>query len=789
MAPPSATALSLRPSYELETWQEDAVSAWRASRNAEGLPRHGILHVYTGAGKTVLAAAAMARARQDRPRTKFAIVVPTEALAAQWVEIIPRMTTMPAHLVGQVGGERSDGFDECDALVFILASAQKLVDGRSRLAREADGHEVMLVVDECHRAGAGAGQKIFDVGSWARLGLSATPIREDPANTDIYGRPLPIEKQPHGRGIGPICYKRDLRDGIREGCLPRFELLHHAVGLTEAEQKTYDDVHEQNIQRKRKALLSSGGNPRHYQAYISGRMRAANPGIIQAAKELQQAFFARKQFLYTASERIRVAGLVLEDAFAHGEDVASALIFNERVGDRGDTDDGSFGAEELAELLREAAEEGMFPFGPEAIAVEHSRMPRTDRLAAVEGLRSRDVRILVSVKALQEGLDVPDVGMGLSVASTASGRQRIQTMGRVLRPPRDRRTGRRLDPADHPVKQLHFFYVRNSPDEELYRKESWGELFTAANNRWVEWDVGADEGEDGNPLKPPPSEEEAWAAIKADPFPARWHGPSAGLTLSWKKIGASIPGSDHPLDNKAEVEAQLRATSVPLGQVLVTPNLGVILSWGNADAEGKRPVLAWGRMRLDVTDAEGSADAGMAAPSPVPDATELDGSRERSIPRIRPEELEGLLETSIEGQWWYELVQRACIAWVEEDDATFDAAIALLERRSGRARLGRSLLRALLDPPGTIMASTSGPTIPLLEAYGCDPFRMGHEEKARLGAAAALAGRYDVVRKVADEFHRIGSLKGKLSMLGLANALRILAGDSRDVLVVDSDGD
>ncbi|MBM3596557.1 MAG: DEAD/DEAH box helicase, partial [Alphaproteobacteria bacterium] len=274
--------LSLQPAYLLEPWQEDAVAAWFASRNAHDTPHHGNLHVYTGAGKTVLAAAAMVRARKERPRTRFAIVVPTEALAAQWVEIIPRMTTMPAHLVGQVGGDRADGFEDCDALVFIQASAQKLVDGRSRLAREADGHEVMLVVDECHRAGAGAGQRIFDVATWARLGLSATPIREDPANTDIYGRPLPIEKQPHGRGIGPICYTRDLKDGIREGCLPRFELFHHAVGLTEAEQVTYDEVHEQNISRKRKALLSCGGDPRHYQGYISGRMRATNREITQA---------------------------------------------------------------------------------------------------------------------------------------------------------------------------------------------------------------------------------------------------------------------------------------------------------------------------------------------------------------------------------------------------------------------------------------------------------------------------------------------------------------------------
>jgi superfamily II DNA or RNA helicase len=780
--------MQLRSEYTLEPWQKQAVSAWTASRHPERGAFHGILHVYTGAGKSVLAAAAMVEAARVRPRTKFAVVVPTEALASQWVMLLPKMTTISATRVGQAGGGLSATFDKCDAIVYVLATARKVDAGRSRLARDAAGYDVMLIVDECHKAGAAGGQKIFDVDSWARLGLSATPSREDADNVDVYGRPLPIEKQPHGRGIGPICYKRDLKDGIRDGCLPRFELFHHAVGLTEEEQKTYDEVHEQNVLKKTKALRDCRGEPRLYQAYIAGRIRNATAEQRKAAKDLQQAYFARKQFLYTASERIRVAGLVLEDAFARDEEVASAIIFNERVGDTAETDDGSFGAEQLVAQLRSDADDGMFPFGSEAIAVEHSRIPREDRLAAVEGLRSGDVRILVSVKALQEGLDVPDVGMGLSVASTASGRQRIQTMGRVLRPPRDKVTGRRLDPNDHPVKQLHFFYVKNSPDEELYRKESWGEFFTAGNNHWVEWEVGADEADDGEPLKPPPSEEEAWAAIKSGPFPAKWLGPQAGITLSWTSTGVSVAGSDDPISNKVEVEGLLRAAGVPLGRVMVTPNLGVALTWGAKDEEGKRPALAWGRVRVDVSVAEGSAAPDVLVSVPAADTPEVDGTRERVAPRVRPQELKGLLETAV-GGWWYELVQQACIAWVNEDDATFDAAFGLLDRHHGRARFGRALLGALVDPPETVMASIAGPVLPLHEAYGRDPVQMGHEGKAVVGAAAAVAGRRDVVRRIADEFERIGSSKGKLSLIGLGNALRILVGDSREVLVVDKNED
>ena len=43
------------------------------------------------------------------------------------------------------------------------------------------------------------------------------------------------------------------------------------------------------------------------------------------------------------------------------------------------------------------------------------------------------IDILVTCKALDEGLNVPDTSVGIIVASTKSVRQRIQRMGRILR--------------------------------------------------------------------------------------------------------------------------------------------------------------------------------------------------------------------------------------------------------------------------------------------------------------------------------------------------------------------
>jgi superfamily II DNA or RNA helicase/GNAT superfamily N-acetyltransferase len=760
--------------YQLEDWQQVAVAKWNDSRHPSRGPRHGILHVYTGAGKSVLAAGCMVEVAKTQPSTKFAIVVPTEALARQWAEVLPKMTNLPRARVGQVGGGENDDFEGKDVLVFVLQSAQRVDEGRSRLARACSGHKVMLVVDECHKSGARGAQRIFDAATCARLGLSATPSREDADNKDIYGRTLPVNKQPHGKELGPICYIRSLQDGIREGCLPRYEIHHHGVSLAASERDGYSSC-EKEITKRRKAVTEAGGDPNRYEGYKSGRLPCSTI-VRTAAIALELAYIQRKQFLYQASERLRVTRLLLEQAFNDPEPPKGALLFNERVGDDAG-EEGDFGAERLATLLRKDAEEGCLPFGSHAIAVEHARLARDERDASIEGLRNGSVKILVSVKALQEGLDIPDVGMGVSVASTASCRQRIQTMGRILRPPRDA-NGKRLDPANHPIKQLHLIYVRNTPDEQIYRNFDWGDLMRPELNHWLVWGDGEDEPTTGDELKNKVlPEAEAWGLVERSPKrPAPWFGPQVGLSLSWRHQGVSVAGSDVPIENAGEVAAVLGNLNIPLGRVLVTPELGVVLTWSSTvNSDGKREPVAWGRTSVQVADHEVQPvqplEGGAPAPLELADVehaviglTDIERGRES---RAKD------LEIDFRG-WWYDIVQHGCLAWVGGDLDTVEAAVSVLESRR-RASVGVALLKALLEAP-----DKTG-------YFDSDPFRMEHALKASVAGAATTAGRLDVLGSIHDEFDRLAGVNGRNKFAALANALAILGGKTRDILVTDDD--
>jgi superfamily II DNA or RNA helicase len=48
--------------------------------------------------------------------------------------------------------------------------------------------------------------------------------------------------------------------------------------------------------------------------------------------------------------------------------------------------------------------------------------------------RTGKIKVLVSCRALDEGFNVPETEVGIIAASTATYRQRVQRLGRVLRP-------------------------------------------------------------------------------------------------------------------------------------------------------------------------------------------------------------------------------------------------------------------------------------------------------------------------------------------------------------------
>ena len=182
----------------------------------------------------------------------------------------------------------------------------------------------------------------------------------------------------------------------------------------------------------------------------------------------------RKDLLFRAVERERIAALIVAKELPRRP--RRLLIFNERIRE----------AEGLFADLKSAFPDVRF-------GLEHSELPTRQRNQVLKRFRTGDVQILVSVKALIEGLDVPEIDAAVSVASTSSVRQRIQSLGRALR--------RRFDEEDADARRIHILYVADTADEEIYARENWDDITGRDGNIYLFWALGA-EGPEGRPGPP-----------------------------------------------------------------------------------------------------------------------------------------------------------------------------------------------------------------------------------------------------------------------------------------------
>ena len=143
----------------LRDFQETAVAAMLEKE-------FGTLNAPTGAGKTVMALALIARRKQPA-----LIVVHTRELALQWVERIGEFLGIPEREVGFIGGGRKKISETIN-----VALVQSLLKCKEELEPKI-GH---IIVDECHRTPSKTFTEAVSAFS-ARysLGLSATLFRRD----------------------------------------------------------------------------------------------------------------------------------------------------------------------------------------------------------------------------------------------------------------------------------------------------------------------------------------------------------------------------------------------------------------------------------------------------------------------------------------------------------------------------------------------------------------------------------------------------------------------------------
>ena len=199
--------------WQLRDYQQYATEAFWSGGS-------GVVVLPCGAGKTIVGAAAMAKAES----TTLILVTNTVA-GRQWRDELLRRTTLTENEIGEYSGEKKEIKPITIATYQVVTRKTK---GEYRALELFDSRDWGLIIyDEVHLLPAPVFRMSADLQSRRRLGLTATLVREDGREGDVFSL------------IGPKRYDAPWKDIEAQGWIAPADCVEVRVTPTESERMLY----------------------------------------------------------------------------------------------------------------------------------------------------------------------------------------------------------------------------------------------------------------------------------------------------------------------------------------------------------------------------------------------------------------------------------------------------------------------------------------------------------------------------------------------------------------------
>jgi DNA excision repair protein ERCC-3 len=199
--------------WTLRTYQTEAAEAfWHGGSGVVVLP--------CGAGKTLVGAAAMGHAQATT-----LILVTNTVSARQWKDELVRRTSLTADEIGEYSGAVKEIRPVTIATYQVLTTRRKGVYTHLELLNARDWG--LILYDEVHLLPAPIFRMTADLQARRRLGLTATLVREDGREGDVFSL------------IGPKRYDAPWKDIESQGYIAPADCVEVRVTLPSAERLVY----------------------------------------------------------------------------------------------------------------------------------------------------------------------------------------------------------------------------------------------------------------------------------------------------------------------------------------------------------------------------------------------------------------------------------------------------------------------------------------------------------------------------------------------------------------------
>ena len=381
--------------------QIDAYNAWI------GNGKKGMFAMATGSGKTVTALNCIRKQYKENGYYKAIIVVPTQALAIQWEHEAKSFNFQ------NIVSTHSDKdwkdvlsryitrslLDSTKSIILITTYATFNRNDIQSFLKKVRGAETFIyVADEAHNIGSQNSLKhLPEMINW-RIGLSATPERiyDDLGTEKLYEF---FDSKPP-----KYTYRYTMKQAIEEGILCHYDYYPIFIDLTSSEMEEYERISDQ------------------LRKYIDADTGKYKPNA-------ERLLLKRKRIIHKAeNKKIAISDLLEELKQKQKLDYTFVFVPEGYEPDYSINDSYNIDQDDI-HIIDEYAQ----MFKEHGYSYHKYISGLDDAPSILQNFADGDIQILLSMKCLDEGVDIPRAEHAIFCSSTGNPRQFVQRRGRVLR--------------------------------------------------------------------------------------------------------------------------------------------------------------------------------------------------------------------------------------------------------------------------------------------------------------------------------------------------------------------
>lgn len=411
---------------QIRPLQREAVKAWDSSeypngfhdvylkeynRSPETKRRHnGILQLATGSGKTRIAIMAAIKTfealktQNDNAKLATIFAVPYQSLADQWSKLLEECNIFPvrcwdSRTSWQADLERalssfSNGYS--DFLSIVVVNRTLSSESFQQHLKCISPRELFFVGDECHHH-ANMINKLPN--ARFKIGLSATPFEDYPSPKD----------NALIKYYGDVCYIYELSQAIKDGILAKYK--YHVLPVELSNEKDGDELSEEERFKRISSNIAA--------ILVKNNNDFSDPDLLPL-------FLQRSRLLGGAKNKLKQLNEALNRWCPEPKNF-SLFFCGEGVDPYFNEEDNPERNNALITTITEILN------GRGWLPAQYTAKNKASRIAKLNGFKNGDFNALLSMKCLDEGVDLPACKQAFLLASANKSRQYIQRRGRVLR--------------------------------------------------------------------------------------------------------------------------------------------------------------------------------------------------------------------------------------------------------------------------------------------------------------------------------------------------------------------